>query len=230
MSSDTTTAKRYQVDSNGFLISPDDWNEEFALANAGLAGIEGGLTDEHWTVIRFIRQAFEEGGIVPLAYVTCMKLDMRLADLKRLFPAGYHRGVCRLAGVAYGTDESQERIEPQRAPLAEAAAVAAPPGHYRTDMLGFLLDPADWNKEFAVATAAELGMQGGLTPEHWQVISYLREVYERDGILPTLYETCDDNDLELDDLRRLFPDGYHRGAVRVAGLRFWKVTPRPAVR
>ena len=229
MSTKTKTAKKYQVDDNGFLTSPGDWDEGFAIANARSAGIEGGLTDEHWTVIRFIRQSFEKGGVVPLAYVTCMSLDMGLGDLKRLFPAGYHRGVCRLAGVAYGTDRSQERIERQPSTSAEAAE-AAPTRHYRTDMLGFLIDPADWDREFAAATAAELGMKGGLTQEHWRIIDYLREVHERDGILPTLYETCDDNELELDDLRRLFPDGYHRGVVRIAGLRFWKVTPRPAVR
>ena len=49
-------APRYAVDENGFLISPEDWNEDFAIANATSAGIKDGLTDEHWTVIRFIRQ------------------------------------------------------------------------------------------------------------------------------------------------------------------------------
>lgn len=229
MSTETTTARKYKVDANGFLISPGDWDEEFATANARSAGIEGGLTDEHWTVIRFVRQAFETGGVVPLAYVTCMNVNMGLSDLKRLFPAGYHRGVCRLAGVAYGADDSQQPIE-RRPSVTDESAAAPPSKYYRTDMLGFLLDPADWDTEFAKATAAELGMKGGLTREHWRVIAYLRRMYERDGFLPTLYETCEDNDLEIDDLRRLFPDGYHRGAIRIAGLRFWKVAPRPAVR
>jgi tRNA 2-thiouridine synthesizing protein E len=226
MSPDTTTAKRYHVDTNGFLTSPDEWDEQFAVTHARSAGIEGGLTDEHWTVIRFIRKAFEETGMVPLAYVTCTNLDIGISDLKRLFPAGYHRGVCRLAGVAYWTAQSQQLTEHTPSTAAEVGS-AAPAPRYRTDMLGFLHDPADWDREFALATAAELGMVGGLTPEHWKVIDYLREVHEREGILPTLYETCDDNGLEIDDMRRLFPDGYHRGAVRLAGLRFWKATPRP---
>jgi tRNA 2-thiouridine synthesizing protein E len=32
-------------------------------------------------------------------------------------------------------------------------------------------------------------------------------------------ETCEANDLDIDELEQLFPDGYHRGAVKIAGLR-----------
>jgi tRNA 2-thiouridine synthesizing protein E len=163
--------------------------------------------------------------MVPLVYVTCMTFKMRLKNLKRLFPTGYHRGACRLAGVGYWTPQSQQWIEPELA-APSAPPVAATAARYRTDTLGFLLDPNEWNEAFAEAVAAELGMTGGLGTEHWQVIDYLREAYSRDGILPSLYETCEDNGLELDDLRQLFPDGYHRGAVRIAGLRFWRANPR----
>ena len=57
-----------------------------------------------------------------------------------------------------------------------------------------------------------------LTDRHWQIIRYLRSRFERTGAVPTVYETCTANDIELDELERLFPDGYHRGAVKVAGL------------
>ena len=32
-------------------------------------------------------------------------------------------------------------------------------------------------------------------------------------------ETCEANDIDIDELEQLFPDGYHRGAVKIAGLR-----------
>jgi tRNA 2-thiouridine synthesizing protein E len=32
-------------------------------------------------------------------------------------------------------------------------------------------------------------------------------------------ETCEATDLDIAELERLFPDGYHRGAVKIAGLR-----------
>ena len=38
-------------------------------------------------------------------------------------------------------------------------------------------------------------------------------------VVPTVYEACADNGLELEDLEQLFSDGYHRGAVKLAGLR-----------
>jgi sulfur relay (sulfurtransferase) DsrC/TusE family protein len=39
------------------------------------------------------------------------------------------------------------------------------------------------------------------------------------GVVPTVYETFVANSLELEDLERLFPDGYQRDAVKLAGLR-----------
>ena len=32
-------------------------------------------------------------------------------------------------------------------------------------------------------------------------------------------ETCEANDIDLDELEQLFPDGYHRGVIKIAGLR-----------
>jgi tRNA 2-thiouridine synthesizing protein E len=32
-------------------------------------------------------------------------------------------------------------------------------------------------------------------------------------------ETCEANSIEIDEFATLFPDGYHRGAVKIAGLR-----------
>jgi sulfur relay (sulfurtransferase) DsrC/TusE family protein len=64
-----------------------------------------------------------------------------------------------------------------------------------------------------------MNLTEGLTDRHWQVIRYLRESYRRKGYVPTVYECCESNNLELEDLASLFPDGYHRGAVKVSGLR-----------
>lgn len=39
------------------------------------------------------------------------------------------------------------------------------------------------------------------------------------AIVPTVYETCETFGIEIEELEQLFPDGYHRGAVKIAGLR-----------
>jgi tRNA 2-thiouridine synthesizing protein E len=58
-----------------------------------------------------------------------------------------------------------------------------------------------------------------LEDEHWKIIYYLRASNKKNKVVPTIYETCEANDIEIGDLERLFPDGYHRGAVKIAGLR-----------
>ncbi len=60
-------------------------------------------------------------------------------------------------------------------------------------------------------------MPGGkLTKRHWEIIRYLRKSYYTTGKIPTICETCEANHIDLDELELLFPDGYHRGAVKIA--------------
>jgi len=206
---------RYRVDEQGFLLRPEDWTEEFAHVTAPAVGITGDLTDEHWKVIRFVRSAFEMFGQVPLVFVTCVNNRLKTRDLKRLFPAGYHRGVCRLAGVSYRTGLYNYWVDKEQLAPAQPAAQR----QYLVDALGFLVNHADWDEVFARNKAAELKMPGGLTERHWAIITYLRDAFAATGVLPTVIATCEDNGLEIEDLQQLFPDGYHRGAVKLAGLR-----------
>lgn len=212
----SVTDRVYTIDARGFLVRPDDWDEEFAVRTAPEVGISDGLTDEHWRVIRFVRETFERHQQVPLVHVTCINNGLKARDLKRLFPAGYHRGVCRLAGVSYRTGFYSFWVDKEQL----AAETAPPPKEYRVDVFGFLMDPAQWDETFAIHKARELKMPNGLTPDHWRIIRYLRDVYATTGDLPNVTTTCEANDLEIVDLARLFPDGYHRGAVKLAGLRF----------
>jgi tRNA 2-thiouridine synthesizing protein E len=47
-----------EVDEEGFLVNLADWNEDIAKEMAKSDDIE--LTDEHWDVINFLREYFEE--------------------------------------------------------------------------------------------------------------------------------------------------------------------------
>ncbi len=49
------------TDSEGYLCNLDDWSEDFARALADQEGLE--LTDEHWEVIRFLRDHYREHGV-----------------------------------------------------------------------------------------------------------------------------------------------------------------------
>ncbi len=93
--------KAYEVDARGFLVRPEDWDEEFAERTAPEVGITEGLTGEHWSVIRFVRETYARHRQVPLVHVTCINNGLKTRDLKRLFPAGYHRGAVKLAGLRF---------------------------------------------------------------------------------------------------------------------------------
>lgn len=50
--------KDVMIDAEGYIINIDEWTEGFAIALAAKEELE--LTDEHWQVIRYIRDYYEE--------------------------------------------------------------------------------------------------------------------------------------------------------------------------
>jgi tRNA 2-thiouridine synthesizing protein E len=204
--------KVYEVDEDDFLVHPNEWDKNFAEGMALRNGITGSLTQAHWDLLWFVREFFLETGKCPMVHKACKAQNLRLADLQRLFPTGYRRGACKLAGLCYDPEDINLGCSPKAAALVSTSLV------YRVDVRGFLIDPAEWNVDFAVNKWEEIKMPGPLTEKHWQIIYYLRSRFNKTGKIPTIYETCGDNNMEIEEFGELFPDGYHRGAVKVAGL------------
>ncbi len=208
--------RSYQVDVTDYLTDSQEWDENFAEGIALRENIPNGLTEAHWMVIQTIRNHFITYGVCPTVYQTCRANRLRLQSLRELFPTGYQRGACKLAGLTYregflGYSE-----------MPESAAEVLPVNQQKTytvDMRGFLVEASQWDKTFAIFKAYELKMPGKMGPQHWQVISFLRDYWDANRLIPTVYDTCEALHLEIDELERLFPDGYHRGAVKIAGLR-----------
>jgi tRNA 2-thiouridine synthesizing protein E len=216
MNTFTFANKTYQVDTEDFLSDFKDWDENFARGLAPKVGIISGLSEDHWKIINFIRDTFKQTGKCPLVYETCRMNRLHIQELKKLFPAGYLRGACKLAGVSYREgylDQSwvEEFAEKVTSGAREEKA-------YLVNIRGFLINPTDWDRKFAIYKAHEMKMPK-LTDKHWQIINFLRESFEKNNIVPNVYETCEANGINLEDLQKLFPDGYHRGAVKIAGLR-----------
>jgi tRNA 2-thiouridine synthesizing protein E len=61
--------------------------------------------------------------------------------------------------------------------------------------------------------------EGKLSKQHRQIIRYLRTTFYKTAKIPIVIEACEANTNDLDEIEKLFPDGYHRGAVKIAGLR-----------
>jgi len=216
MTSFTFKDKAYEVDSEGFLMDFGAWDEDFAEGMAPRLEIPHGLTKEHWDVIHYIRNTFRQLGKCPLVYQACRHNGLRLKELKNLFPTGYLRGACKLAGITYKEGYIEYAWLP---PTAEDMAPVSMDKTYQVDLRGFLANPADWDEAFAIYKAYEMKMPESLTARHWRVIRFLRDTYNKNYVVPTVYETCEANRIDIEELERLFPDGYHRGAVKLAGLR-----------
>ena len=204
----------YQLDEFGFLDPPDQWDEDFAAGMAYALGIHEGLTEPHWTLVRYLRRRFVHDRAVPGVVFALIETGIRLREFRSLFPTGYHRGACKVAGVNYA-------FMRERAFGLTYENYTAVGQEYLLTASGFLADPSTWSPRFAHLVANESELPDGFTERHREIIRYLRSAYKALGRVPTVCETCSKNALSLSDLLRLFPDGYRRGACRMAGLPFY---------
>ncbi len=207
--------KTYPIDNDEFLADFNAWDENFARWMAPKVGIISGLSEDHWRVINYIRDQYKKTGKCPVVYETVRMNRMHLEELKRLFPAGYLRGACKLAGITYKEGYLEQCWVED---FAEQVTSPEEGKTYEINVRGFLVNPSQWDKRYVLYRAWEMKMPK-LTPRHWQVLEYMRRRFAEDNLVPTVYETCEANQIELEELQKLFPDGYHRGAVKLAGLR-----------
>lgn len=206
--------KKYTLDKYGFLDPPEQWDENFADGMARLQGIYEGLTGEHWSFIDYIRKKFYDEKTLPLLVNACTDNDMRLKKLRSLFPTGYFRGACRIAGLSYKAISDENLWHTYETPPILKK-------EFKVTSLGFLEDFDSWNERFAHIASSEWNLPEGLTPKHWEIIHFLRNYYLAANNIPTVFEVCQAYNLESGDLKDLFPEGYRRGACRIAGLPFF---------
>ena len=82
---------------------------------------------------------------------------------------------------------------------------------------GFFVDPRDWTEEMVPALAAHEGI-AELTPQHWQVIRFMRREYLDKGTGPTVRVLGKTSGVTIKDLYQLFPKGPAKVAARIAGI------------
>ncbi len=204
----------YTLDGHGFLDPPDQWDEVFAEGMAMMQGIYGGLTDEQWSFINYLRTKFLEEETVPVVVLACADNSLKLSDLRFLFPTGYHRGACRIAGINYDfMYQTNIWLTYETSTLLQE--------EFKLSPRGFLTDFDQWNERFAHLIIREWKLQQGLTERHLEIIAYLRTYFARTKNIPTVIETCRENDLHLEEFRELFDVGYRRAACRIAVLPFF---------
>jgi dissimilatory sulfite reductase related protein len=86
------------VDGEGFLIDPQQWNEQLARAIAAQNGIPE-LTDRHWLVVRFMRNRYLATGTAPSIRSLGKESGVPVKELYQLFPKGPAKLAAKIGGI-----------------------------------------------------------------------------------------------------------------------------------
>jgi TusE/DsrC/DsvC family sulfur relay protein len=93
----TINGSEVQVDEEGFLTNPDEWNEELAEVLASRIGID--LTADHWKAIRFLRDDFRQTGETPTVRRVSTGTGIDIKTLFTLFPKKPAKKMAYIAGL-----------------------------------------------------------------------------------------------------------------------------------
>jgi TusE/DsrC/DsvC family sulfur relay protein len=97
----TTTliaAAPVDVDAEGFLTNAEQWNEQIAQAIAAENGVPE-LTDQHWLVVRFMRERFLATGSAPSIRSLGKESGVPVKELYQLFPKGPAKLAAKIGGI-----------------------------------------------------------------------------------------------------------------------------------
>jgi dissimilatory sulfite reductase related protein len=86
------------VDAEGFLTDPTQWNEQIAESIAAENGIPE-LTDRHWLVVRFMRDRYLQTGTAPSIRSLGKESGVPIKELYELFPKGPAKLAAKVGGV-----------------------------------------------------------------------------------------------------------------------------------
>jgi len=91
-------------DEEGYLTDLSQWNEELAVILAKDEKID--MNDEHWEVVNFLRNYYDEYQIAPAIRVLVKALKKTMGKdkgsnkyLYTLFPYGPAKQACKIAGL-----------------------------------------------------------------------------------------------------------------------------------
>lgn len=96
--------KTIEADEEGYLTDLAQWNEDVAKLIAEAENVN--MTAEHWEVINFLREYYQEYQIAPAIRVLTKALTKKLGAEKgsnkylyELFPYGPAKQACKIGGL-----------------------------------------------------------------------------------------------------------------------------------
>lgn len=97
MSDVMVAGKPIQLNDEGFLTDPDQWDESIGEAFASNIGID--LTDAHWAAIRFARDDFASEGATPTLRRMAQAGGVSTKEMFALFPKKPAKKMAYVAGL-----------------------------------------------------------------------------------------------------------------------------------
>jgi dissimilatory sulfite reductase related protein len=91
-------------DEEGYLTDIGQWNMDFAKVIAEAENVK--MTEEHWEVVNFLREYYEEYQIAPAIRILVKEMKKKFGaekgdqkHLYDLFPYGPAKQACKIAGL-----------------------------------------------------------------------------------------------------------------------------------
>ncbi len=91
-------------DEEGYITNLSDWNLDLAKEIAKVENID--MTDEHWAVVNFLREYYDEYQIAPAVRVLIKAIKKEMGPdvgnnkyMYELFPYGPAKQACKIAGL-----------------------------------------------------------------------------------------------------------------------------------
>ena len=98
MATKTICGKTVQVNDEGFMTNPSEWDRDIAVEIAREEGIPA-LMPAHWKVIEFCRQTGVPTGKAPTLRQITTGAGLSTKELFTLFPKGPAKKVARISGL-----------------------------------------------------------------------------------------------------------------------------------
>ena len=90
--------KQLEIDEDGFIQDPDQWDDAVAKSLAETEGVTD-MTEEHWKLVNYLREYYLEFNMAPMIRKLCKQTGFPLKKVYELFPSGPAKGACKVAGL-----------------------------------------------------------------------------------------------------------------------------------
>ncbi len=87
-----------EIDEDGFIQDPEQWNEAVANDLAKTEGVEA-MGEDHWKLVNYLRDYYLKFGMAPMVRKVCKETGFELKYIYELFPGGPAKGACKVAGL-----------------------------------------------------------------------------------------------------------------------------------